>query len=74
VAARALPELQFLWRGRRLPKREQTNNVTHASRVIAVYDMELDRTVAYQCPDCHKQWPITNHPLAVLDGIDWDDQ
>lgn len=24
------------------------------SKVIAVYDMEADRTMAYECPECHK--------------------
>lgn len=26
-------------------------------RQIGIYDMEKDRTVAWQCPDCGHQWP-----------------
>lgn len=29
---------------------------THFSRKISVYDTELDRTVAYRCPDCKGEW------------------
>lgn len=25
-------------------------------RAIGIYDMELDRTVAWKCPDCGHQW------------------
>lgn len=25
-------------------------------REIAIYDMDRDRTVAHQCPDCNHQW------------------
>ena len=30
---------------------------THYSRMIGIYDVALDRTVAWQCPDCGGQWP-----------------
>jgi hypothetical protein len=29
---------------------------THYSRLIAIYDRDRDRTVAWRCPDCHKEW------------------
>lgn len=29
---------------------------THWKREIGIYDWGKDRTVAYQCPDCKKQW------------------
>ena len=29
---------------------------THYSQVIGIYDRELDRTVAYRCPDCNGEW------------------
>lgn len=25
-------------------------------RAIGIYDMDLDRTVAWKCPDCNHQW------------------
>lgn len=31
---------------------------THWKREIGIYDRDLDRTVAYRCPDCGKEWPI----------------
>ena len=30
---------------------------THFSRVIGIYDMALDRTVEWLCPDCEVRWP-----------------
>ena len=30
-------------------------------RQIAIYSRELDRTVAYQCPDCTHEWPRERH-------------
>lgn len=29
-------------------------------RAIGIYDMELDRTVAWKCPDCGHQWGRTS--------------
>ena len=26
-------------------------------REIGIYDIDLDRTVAWRCPDCNHQWP-----------------
>jgi predicted RNA-binding Zn-ribbon protein involved in translation (DUF1610 family) len=26
-------------------------------RAIGIYDMQKDRTVEYQCPDCEHRWP-----------------
>lgn len=30
---------------------------THFSRKIGIYSRETDRTVAWRCPDCEKEWP-----------------
>lgn len=27
------------------------------SRLIGIYSRERDRTVAWKCPDCKKEWP-----------------
>ncbi len=32
------------------------NHTTHFRREIAIYDRDLDRTVAWQCPDCGGRW------------------
>ena len=32
--------------------------VTHYSRLIGNYDMVLDRTVGWICPDCGHEWGI----------------
>lgn len=37
--------------------RHHYGDATHFSRVIGVYDYDLDRTVAWECPDCQHQWP-----------------
>ena len=29
---------------------------THYTRTIAIYPRERDRTVAWRCPDCGKEW------------------
>ncbi len=29
---------------------------THYSRLVAIYDNERDRTVAWMCPDCRMRW------------------
>ena len=31
-------------------------NNTHYSRVGSIYDIGLDRTVAWVCPDCKHEW------------------
>lgn len=33
---------------------------THFSRVIGIYSMDEDRTIAWQCPDCGQEWPRDN--------------
>jgi ribosomal protein L37AE/L43A len=43
--------------GKPIPKEwQQDYGATHFSRIIAIYDRDKDRTVKYECPDCHKQW------------------
>lgn len=37
--------------------RHHYGDKTHFSRVVGVYDFNLDRTVAWLCPDCGHQWP-----------------
>ena len=44
--------------GNEIPKKDQhLFGATHFSRKIGIYDMERDRTVRWQCPDCHQEWP-----------------
>lgn len=38
--------------------KEFYGNETHFSRKISIYDFCKDKTVAWQCPDCGKQWDI----------------
>lgn len=37
-------------------KRELYGNAKNFSRVIGIYDLEVDRTIRYQCPDCKHEW------------------
>lgn len=46
--------------GKPIPKKDQgAFGSTHFSRKIGIYSRERDMTVAWQCPDCGKQWPRT---------------
>jgi len=37
--------------------RETYGGSTHFKREIGIYDRDLDRTVAWRCPDCGHEWP-----------------
>lgn len=37
--------------------RQHYGKHTHFSRLIGIYDMDRDRTVAWRCPDCGHEWP-----------------
>ena len=34
------------------------DGVTHYSRKIGHYDLDLDRTTEWSCPDCAHTWPV----------------
>lgn len=36
------------------------------SRIVGVYDVRLDRTVAWRCPDCGQEWD--RNAVATLIG------
>jgi len=56
---RRCPECQADWRGHRIPAmwRKMYGGHTHFSRVISISDMNLDRTIAWRCPDCGAEFP-----------------
>ena len=37
--------------------RENYGGKTHFMRQIGIYDIDRDRTRAYQCPDCKEEFP-----------------
>lgn len=40
-----------------IPEEEQhLFGATHFSRMISLYDWELDRTTTFKCPDCGGEW------------------
>ena len=44
--------------GNPIPKEQQeAYGATHFSRKIGIYDIDRDRTVEWQCPDCGCRWP-----------------
>jgi len=45
-------------RGEEIPEeqRHYFGKHTHFGRKIGLYDRDLDRTVAWKCPDCGKTW------------------
>jgi len=46
-------------RGDPIPEehRHMYGDVTHFSRMLGRYDLVLDRTVEWSCPDCGIVWP-----------------
>jgi DNA-directed RNA polymerase subunit RPC12/RpoP len=43
--------------GAPIPADEQESyGATHFSRKIGIYSREVDRTVAWRCPDCSHEW------------------
>ncbi len=40
-----------------IPKKSQhLFGATHGSRKIGIYDLDLDRTIKWKCPDCKGMW------------------
>lgn len=58
---RKCPECGTSWVDKPIPKehREYYSAPYFFSRVIGVYDRDLDRTVYYVCPDCKTEFPVT---------------
>lgn len=54
----ACPKCEANWRDQPIPKESQWmfGDSQWFSRVIGIYDRDLDRTVAWQCPDCGACW------------------
>ena len=44
--------------------REHYGDATHFSRAVGEYDMWLDRTVAWHCPDCGVTWSRSLAPVS----------
>lgn len=60
------PECQADWHAQEIPTEYLEKGYYGAwdgvtrryySRIIGMYDRELDRTTSYMCPDCGKEWP-----------------
>lgn len=55
ATAEKCPKCGANWRGDEIPaaSRENYGGDTHFRRVVARVDRDLDRVVAWICPDCH---------------------
>ena len=55
---RYCPSCQADWRANEIPHehRKHYGKHTHFSRLILVSSLELDRGVAWRCPDCGEEW------------------
>lgn len=54
------PECHANLQGEPIPKEQQESyGATHFSRKIGLYDMKIDRTVKWKCPDCDFEWDRT---------------
>lgn len=61
-----------LWKGEEIPREHLYlyGGSLHYSRVIAVYDVMLDRRTHYQCPDCKATFTLDFQPLVESSGGD----
>jgi uncharacterized C2H2 Zn-finger protein len=52
------PKCESLWHEKRIPEGQRAlyGDAKFFSRVMGIYDRNRDRTIAYQCPDCHACW------------------
>jgi uncharacterized C2H2 Zn-finger protein len=52
------PKCESLWHDQPIPQeyRALYGDSRFFSRVIGIYSRDQDRTIAYQCPDCHTCW------------------
>jgi ssDNA-binding Zn-finger/Zn-ribbon topoisomerase 1 len=52
------PKCESLWHDKPIPKESQHlyGYAQFFSRLIGLYDLDRDRTVAWQCPDCNTRW------------------
>ena len=51
-------ECGYSFKGEKIPKGSQEfyGNHTHFSKMVGVYDIDLDRTVYFQCPECNAHY------------------
>ena len=58
---RRCPKCKADLRGPAIPKmwRNVYGKKTHFSRLVSIYDANLDRRVAWACPDCGAEFPRT---------------
>ena len=52
------PECGSLWHDKPIPEKSRHlfGGAEWFSRVIGISSLELDRTIAYRCPDCSTTW------------------
>ena len=56
---RRCPECKADWRGHHIPAmwRKMYKSRTHFSRLISIYGLDVDRSIAWRCPDCDAEFP-----------------
>lgn len=61
------PECNSLWHEQPIPEKSQHlfGDAKFFSRVIGMYSREQDRTIAWQCPDCHAYWDRSTGKLQT---------
>lgn len=59
------PKCGTNWHDKPIPKDQQHHfgGAKWFSRVIGIYGVREDRTIAWQCPDCHACWDRTTNKL-----------
>lgn len=58
LAHERCPKCNVSFKGNEIPEkdREAFGGLTHFDRKIMCYDIDLDRTTGYMCPDCGYRW------------------
>lgn len=61
------PACGSLWRGEEIPREHLHlyGGSLYYSRVVAIYDRDLDCRTHYECPDCKATFTLQFEPLAA---------
>lgn len=67
ICREACPHCGVSMQGSKIPEkiRPLYGGPAHFSRVIGIYSMDEDRTIAWKCPECDQRWPVDNYDLPT---------
>jgi predicted RNA-binding Zn-ribbon protein involved in translation (DUF1610 family) len=64
------PRCGVSFQGAPIPEEDRASfgGQTHFTRVIGIYDVVVDRTTAWRCPDCGHTWSEYDQTCQDADG------